>query len=229
MTRATIPDPVPLGVAGSATIPRDQYRASAAGKSRTGILLLTEEERITYIARRLTEALDRPLTSPGSAGFVHRLLERFEGLDVMLHFAEKAMETLRDHQCHNRVLFPPDRSVAISFLAWSGTHREVQPQRFGNYLSSLYTTACQILERGIKIQGFLELDAYLRDNPNSSDPMRPLSEVFEIDVEYSYLPGFAFGSKEEKPSSLLNVIMLNPDLCTPEENQLLRKLTARQR
>jgi hypothetical protein len=222
-------DPVPLGVAASITIPLKEYVARVGWEPERTIVLLEENERISYVGGRLSEALSRPLTSPGSEGLARVILEFFQGLDVMGHFAEKALQTLRDGERHDRVLLSPhDPRACVWLVTWNGTHREVQAERFGNYLGTLASTATRLVERGFQLAGFLEIDAYLRDNPDPGDPGRPLDEVFEVDIEYSYLPGHLLGSSSETASLLPNVVLLNPDLCSPEENQLLRKFMARQ-
>ena len=222
-------DPVPLGVAGSVTIPLEQYVARVGREPERAEVLLDEKERIAYVAHRLSEVLDRPLTSPGSEGLAQGVLQYFQGTDLAPHFAEKALETLRDQQMHSRIAVPTnDPHVAVSFVAWSGTHREVQPQRYGNYLPALYATGRRLVEQGFPLAGFLEVDAYVRDNPDPEDPGRPLDEVFEVDVEYSYLPGALLGSPSEEATSLPDALVLNPDLCSPEQLQPLRAFMARQ-
>jgi hypothetical protein len=209
------------------TIPGDQYR-KVVGAQPDGTILFTKEERIAYIAGRLAEAIDRPLTIPGSAALAHAVLARFGELDLMPHFAEKALETLTDGQYHNRMaVSASDPPFAVSFVAWSGTHREVQSQRIGNYLNSLFGTARNLVERGVQLGGFLEMDAYVRDNADVDDPGRPLDEVFQIDLEYSYVHGKLLGSSAPLGAYPLNALMLNPDLCSPEELQVLKKLAMR--
>src|SRR5256885_8320777 len=95
-------DPVPLGVTGSVTIPLQQYLARVGRSPERASVLLDETQRISYLALRLSEALNRPLTSPGSEDLARLVLGHFQGIDVMVHFAEKAMETLRDGKMHNR-------------------------------------------------------------------------------------------------------------------------------
>lgn len=218
-------DPIPLGVTGSVTIPLQQYLALVGRSPERATVLLDETQRISYLALRLSEALNRPLTSPGSEDLARLVLGHFQGIDVMVHFAEKAMETLRDGEMHNRTaVSPSEPHVAVLFVAWNGTHREVQSQRFGNYLQPLAATGMRLVQHGFQLAGFLEIDAYLRDNPDLNDPGRPLDEVFEVDVEYTYLPGYLLGSSNSTSTRLPRTVILNPDLCSPEENQLLRNL-----
>ncbi len=219
--------PVPLGVAGSVTIPLQRYLARVGKMPGQETVLRDERERISYLAFRLSEALDLPLTNPGSEGLAQLVLGHFLGIDVMSSFAEKAMETLRDGERHDRTaVSPSEPHVAVFFVSWYGTHREVQSQRFGNYLQVFASVGMRLVQLGFHLAGILEIDAYLRDNPDPNDPGRPLDEVFQIDVEYSYLPGFVLGSSESTSTRLPRMVMLNPDLCSPEEHQLLRKFMA---
>ncbi len=224
----TLPEPVPLGISGSVTIPLDLYVVRLGRQPVRSAVLLEEKDRIAYVARCLSEALDRPLTNPGSESLARMVLQHFQATDLLPSFAEKAIETLRDQQMHNRVaISTEDPHVGVSFVAWSGTHREVQPQRFGNYLPSLYGTGRRLVEHGVLLAGLLEIAAYVREDPDIDDPGRPLEEVFDVDVEYSYLPGGALGSPSKRATSLPTAIMLNPDLCSPEQLQPLQAFMAR--
>jgi hypothetical protein len=206
-------------------MPLEQFRARVRGSAR---ILVEEAERIAYVAERLEGSLRTPLTNPGSERLAKATLSAFPEGVVMPRFAEKALETLRDGQCHNRIAVsltePP---VAVLFVSWSGTHREVQPDRFGNYLGPLLRTANGLVEGGKRLAALLEIDAYVRDDPDLNDPGRSLDQVFAVDVEYSYLPGFLIGGTEV--SGLPNAIMLNPDLLSPDEHQALDQLIARLR
>jgi hypothetical protein len=224
----TLRDPVPLGVSGSVTMPLEQYVARVGREPGPPAVLLEERERIAYVAHRLSEALDRPFTNPGSEGWAREVLQSYQETDLLPTFAESAMETLRDQATHSATaISTEDIRVAVMFVAWSGTYREVQPQRFGDYLPHLFATGRLLVEQGILLAGLLEIDAYVRENPNVNDPTRPLQEVFEVDVEYSFLPGGVLGSPDEGATSLPALIMLNPDLCSPEQLQHLRALMAR--
>jgi hypothetical protein len=223
----TLPEPVPLGVSGSVAVPLKLYRARVGRDPDTRSLLLEDAGRLAYITERLADALERPLTSPGSAGLAKKVLGHFADLVVLPAFAEKALETLRDGNSHNRTAISPDQHVGVLFVAWNGTCREMQPLRFGNYLKPFLGLGARLVQQGLRLKGFLEIDAYVRDNADADDPARALNEVFEVDVEYSYISGFLLGSSEKPGSSLPNAIMLNPDLCDPEEHQILKKLMAR--
>ncbi len=78
------------------------------------------------------------------------------------------------------------------------------------------------LGRGIPLAGFLEIDAYLRDD---TDDSVPVDRAFAVDVEYSYLPGPAFGGVHD--ASAPNYVLVNLDLCTPEERELFEEMFSR--
>jgi hypothetical protein len=190
-------------------------------------VLVDESERIAYVVRRLSEALDRPVTSPGSSGLAKSVMAHFQGIELVPLFAAKVMETLRDGTSHNRIAVSTGNPhAAVLFVAWSGLHQKVARKRVGKYLEPLLTTARRIVEGGIQIAGLLEIDAYLSDHPDPANPGRRLDEVFDIEVEYSYLPGFSFGSAASAVTTLPKVILLNLDLCSPQERQLMTKLLA---
>jgi hypothetical protein len=61
----------------------------------------------------------------------------FGDVDVLGSLAEKGLETLRDGSQHNRTaVSADDPHMAILFVAWNGTHLEMQAKRFGNYLGA---------------------------------------------------------------------------------------------
>jgi hypothetical protein len=227
MPYKALPDPVPLGVCGSVTVPLKAFRVRVGRDPDARALLLDDTARVAYITLRLADALDRPLTAPGSAGLAQSVMGHFSGVDVLSAFAEKALETLRDGYSHNRTAISPDQHVAVVFVAWKGTHRELQPMRFGNYLKPFLAHGMRLVQQGLKLRGFLEIDAYVRDNAEADAPAKAPDEVFEVDVEYSYIPGFLLGSSEKPVASLPNMVLLNPDLCDPTEHQVLKKLMAR--
>jgi len=222
MTTRHLPNPVPLGVSESTTIPLARYESLGSGRPA---VLLTDDERSDYIAERLNQAIDRPLTSPGSHTFARQVLAQFRGTDLLRPFAEKALETLRDGQPHNRTAMSPiEPRLAVMFVAWRGSHRQLQVQRFGNYLKPLAATATRFIQSGFNLAGILEIDAYVRDTSEPDEPFRSLDEVFEIDVEFSYLPGPMLGSSGPAQPPFSRQVMLNPDLFDEEERQLLDKL-----
>jgi hypothetical protein len=224
-----LPNPVPLGTSGVVTLPLERYLALAGQEPDTkSSLLLNDEDRVAYIARRISQVLDHPLTTASAAGLARAVFAHFPEIDIALLFAQKALETLRDGEPHNRTLVAPDETrVCVLFAAWNGTHRELQTSRYGNYLKPLLVTARRLIEQGVQLGGLLQIDAYVRDNPDVKSPAKALDEVFKIDIEYSYIPGYLVGCINKAANSLPNVAMLNPDLLTVEESQAIEKAMAR--
>src|SRR5215471_15747203 len=117
----SFPNLIPLGVSGSVTVLLSQYVARTGSTPQPSAVLLDEEERITYLGRRIWDALGRPLTHPGSEGVAELVLGHFESVDVAPVFAKKAMQTLRDGESHNCIAVSPDEArVAALFVAWNG-------------------------------------------------------------------------------------------------------------
>jgi hypothetical protein len=180
--------------------------------------MAADAARIDQVARALAEALDRPITGEVWPGLAAAALARFGDMPVLDGFAEKALETVADDERHDRLaisLEPP--RIAVWFVAWSGTHREVQPDRYGEYLTALLGTAHHVVRQGIELAGFLEIDAYLYGH-------RPEADALTVDVELSFLPGPPLGYPQDKPNPFPAVLQLNPGLCTPEEMAELRRV-----
>src|SRR5690242_13893247 len=98
---------------------------------------------MSQLAQTLREALTRPLTGEIWPGLADAVFERFgEDLpQVMDAFVEKSQQTLSDFQRHDRLMFSAaEPRVGLWFVAWSGTHREVQAERYGEYLPALMST-----------------------------------------------------------------------------------------
>lgn len=217
-----LPDPVPLGVSGTVTVPRARYEATAA-RDRPVDILPDERARVAYVARRLDDAFGRPLILPGSEALARAMLGLFPDPQfVLAAFAEKAVETLRDGVRHDRmVLSPDDPPAVIWFHAWNGTHREVQPSRYGTYLNDFVGGAFRLVELRGPLAGFLQIDAYVREDIDPEHPARNLAEIFEIDVEFSFLPGFFLRYPQGASNPLPDVLLLNRGLCSAEELQAL--------
>lgn len=172
------------------------------------------DQRTKLVARRLDEALDRPLRDPTSTNLARLVLGRFGSTDMFSAFAEKAIETLEDGQRHDRMAVSAAKPrVAVIFIAWSGSHGELQAERFGTYFSSFAATARRLVDAGVELAGFLEIDAYMQSEGRDD---------FDVDIECSYLPGLLLGFDPDRDNPLPNVVLLNPDLCTSEELQRLR-------
>jgi hypothetical protein len=177
-------------------------------------------ERIEYIADLLEQALQHPLTGEAWPGLVANAMGLFGDVPLVYAFAEKAVETLEDYERHDRLAVSPDEPrVAVWFVAWSGTHREVQTERYGEYFGMMASTAYRLVERGVELAGFLEIDAYIRDDAATGAPI-------EVDVELSFLPGVLLKYPPDKPNPLPAVFQVNPELCTPEEMARLRQAMA---
>jgi hypothetical protein len=211
------------------TMPIKEYVGLVGREPGREAVLVDEPARIAYVASRLSDAFDRPLTSSGSSGLARAVFSHFQEVEVLSAFAEKAIETLRDGRSHDRTaVSPDDPRVAVLFVAWSGTHREVMPVRRGHYLQPLLATAGGIAAQvGVQLAGFLEIDAYVREHTEVKNPGKPLDQVFEVDVEFSYLPGFALSAHGSAAKALPQAFLINLDLCSSEERQLLSKVTAR--
>jgi hypothetical protein len=167
------------------------------------------------VAHAIADALTRPLTGEIWPGLTDAVFERFgEDARLMDTFVEKSLQTLTDFERHDRLMFSgSEPRVGLWFVAWSGTHREVQPERYGEYLPALLSTAYRFVQAGVPLAGFLEIDVYLRGDARN----------VEVDAELSFLPGTLLGCADEQ-SSLPPVMQVNNELCTPEEVQQLRRV-----
>jgi hypothetical protein len=221
-----LPDPVPLGVSGLVTLPRKLFETAVASRDGPVEVLSNDEARIVYLAARLEEALDRPLIIPGSAALARSVLGRVpEPAALLLAFAQKALETLRDDSKHDRMFVSTEGTpFAVWFVSWSGTHMEALPVRHGTYLDAFVGGANRIVERVGPLAGFLEIDAFVRESVDPQDPGRPLSETFEIEVEFSYLPGHVLRYPQDAQNPLPNALLLNRSLCSAEERQLIERM-----
>jgi hypothetical protein len=177
-----------------------------------------DDARVSKAAIRIAEAFERPLTAPGSESLARLVLAQFGPTDLVSSFAKKAIQTLDDGHSHSLAVVSPEgtQRFAVTFVTWNGTHREVQAERVGRYFSALYATAAKFIELGVQLTGFLEIDAYVREDSDIT-----------VDVEYSYLPGFAFGSSAPVTDRRFRVIHINPHLCSEEERRALSRLEAR--
>jgi hypothetical protein len=191
---------------------------------------VTERQRVEHVVQQLTEALQRPLTSPGSVEVAVAALRQLSGAsmaETLYTFAEKAVQTLRDGERHDTLaLSPRSPHAAVWFVAWNGTHREVQPARVGAYLGELMGLAHRLTEDGFELAGFLEIDAYVRNGADADSSDSSLGPSIQVDIEYSFLPGVVLGMPPGIVSPLPSVFLVNQDLCTPDERQVLSQLMA---
>lgn len=162
---------------------------------------------------RLMYMMDHPLTAPGSQDLAWLALSAFEeqAASVVAHFAGKVAETFGDGLRHDTLALPPGGGVAVWFVAWPGTAYEAIPQRYGAYFGQLCEMPLMLVGRGLRLKGFLEIDAYVyEDEAGSGTPA--------LDIQYSFLPGDVFGG-ETPEDQQWKVILLCKDLCTEEERQ----------
>jgi hypothetical protein len=175
-----------------------------------------ESSRLDEMQQALTDAFKRPLTTPGSEARAELILSKFGGMDQVVEaFAKKALQTLDDGNMHSTLIYAPtggEEDYMVAFVAWNGTHREVQAERIGEYLPALFGTPRRFVEMGQNPAGYFQIDAFVRMS----------GEKILADVEYSYLVGVVFGSSAPLPDEpLLRAVQVNPMLCTPEQRREL--------
>jgi hypothetical protein len=175
-----------------------------------------------HIVQLIAEAMDRPLIAPGSNALAAAVLKSFpDPMELFVGFAGKVKETLEDDTRHNRVAIQPGTPpVAISFNAWPGSHMEVLPERYGTYLEDCLGLAMRLVDRAGPLGAFLQIDSFPRMEPDEAG-----GERLAIDVEFTYLPGGILRMKEpDGQEAYPKALMLNTDLCSEEERQLLERL-----
>jgi hypothetical protein len=222
----TLPDPVPLGVAGAVCVPRSDYAATQADTEPA--VLCDDEQRQSYIAERIERALQSPLTATAAAELAPTVLARFPAeAELLTAFAAKVLQTLRDREPHSVLVVSPDvPPVAVMFLCFNGTHLDALPGRVGEYLPRLLGSAGEAFKRFGQLAAYMELDVYAIDAPSADAPRATLDDVFTIELEFSYLPGAMWGLGDQDTGGLPPVTVLNPDLCGPDDLQVLKKLKA---
>jgi hypothetical protein len=179
----------------------------------------SEAELRQYVARRLYEACDRPLTHPGSDGLARQVLGHFDYDVVLVLFAEKALETLVDGQRHDRTAYTHEApAVGVTFVTWSGTYREVQAERYGTYFNALVATALAFARAGVPLAGFLQIDAFLRTDEAAM--------TIDVDVAFSFVPGELLDYPSDRPNPFPSAMLVDIGVCTPEELQPFRHLMA---
>jgi hypothetical protein len=184
---------------------------------------MKERERVALVAERIDDALDRPLVMAGSGVLARTVIAYLDNKFALLLFAETALKTLRDGERHDRTLISErEPKTAIRFQSWSGTHLEMLHSRRGKYLADFCGVAA-FLSKAVPLAGFLQIDAFLVGDITSLDTTGSLS----IDVEFSFLPGWACGLPKEVPNPLPEVFMVNRSVCSDEEVQQISKVSAR--
>ncbi|GAA3342913.1 hypothetical protein GCM10020358_39650 [Amorphoplanes nipponensis] len=162
------------------------------------------------VLQLLTQRLARPLTGSGSELLGRAAFAQFADRDAaafVARFADKAVTTLRDGRRHDFIAIPPGGGIAVWCNTWPGTHLEALPLRFGSYADQLAGKASWLVERGVRLAGLLEIDAYV-------------GEPDDLEVEYSFLPGRLVGGVRA-PDARWSNIMLNVHLCSDEQRQAL--------
>jgi hypothetical protein len=215
----TLPDPVPLGVSGELTVARADYLRLTGGRPSEAPLL-DDPARAAYLSRRITAAMAQPEIPEGSRHLADLVLSRIDA-DIPALLAEKALATLRDGEPHSATVSAADPPhAAVLFVAFNGSARELQAQRYGTYLPRLLRMADLLRQRGWPPAGLLEIDAYVLDEPDVADPGRSLAEIVEVGIEYTYLPSTMFGPKTN--NWIIDfTLLVNRELLTPEQDQAL--------
>lgn len=167
--------------------------------------------------------MDAPLTAPGSQKLAKEVLSQFaESLfELKVKFGDKMLETLSDGKRHDTLAITPDRAVALWFVVWPGSHREVEAARIGEYLGQIAGKVMLLVEAGAPLEAFLEVDVYVIDR---RDEVTAATDV-DVEVEYSFLPAVMFGGATATYSGW-ETIMLNPDLLSQAEAHALGKFIA---
>jgi hypothetical protein len=208
-------DEVPLGISGLITVPRTRGVDSTVAQ-----FLYTDEDRVRCLAARLERQLDSPLIAPGSGAIARRILNRFP-TDPRPHFANKLLLTVRDGEMHSMVAKSgADKPVAVCFVSWRGTWRELISKRYGAYLDGFFNWVGLLNAGGAGVTAFLQVDAFIRETVNTAEPLRPLEDCITLDVEYTYLPGYFFG-QQQADETVPRAVVLNADLLSDEQKRKL--------
>ena len=126
----------------------------------------------------------------------------------------RVFTVLSDGELHSFATVSPDAPVvAVHAQTWYGSHRECQAERVGEYLGALLALGRRLAgPMGMPLAALLQVDAYVREGTKGE---------FEIDVEYSVVPGKFVGADQAHEAAWPSVLMLNTDLCSVEERQAL--------
>jgi hypothetical protein len=219
---------IPLGLSGLVTIPKDRVASLArrGAPARPPEFLLTDDQRLAWLNDRLDRQLDHPLIAPGSGDIARKVISRFP-FDLGEEFSRKLLMTLRDGEMHSTLAVAPgDATVAVSFVAWNGTWQDLIAKRYGSYLNSFFGNMSTI-ESARPLAALLQIDAFIAESVEPEDPFRSLDECISLDVEFTYVPGRAFGVARTADPSLPKVILLNLDLCSDEQKNQLQRLIHR--
>ncbi len=212
---------IPLGVSGVVSVPRDRVPAGAAGQ-----FLLTDDDRVRWLASRLERQLDSPVIAPGTGVIARRILQRFPR-DPRPEFAKKLLLTSRDGQMHSTVAVSGnEKPVAVCFVCWRGLPSALVAARYGGYLNGFMNWVGRLNESGIKPLAFLQIDAFIEETVDAAEPRRPLDDCVALDVEYTYLPGYFFGP-QQADDTVPRAVVMNLDLLSDEQKRQLAPLLGR--
>jgi len=178
------------------------------------------------VLNRLTQAMDAPLTQPGSQEIALEVIEQFTDSlpELMARLGDMMLATLSDGERHDTLALSTDRTVALWFIVWPGSHHEVQTDRIGEYLGQIGAKVKFLVDAGVPLEAFLEIDAYMEDG-SAGSASKEDEGALDVGVEYSFLPAEMLGgSKPSNPH--WRTVLLNPDLLSLTERQALGKLMA---
>ena len=183
---------------------------------------LTRED----VLHRLTQAMDAPLTQPGSQDLALEVIDQFTDSlpELMEMLVDKMLATISDGERHDSLALSINRTVALWFVVWPGSHREVQADRIGEYFGQIGGKVKLLLDAGAPLEAFLEIDAYI-EGGSAGLASKADEGALEITVEYSFLPAHMLGGAEPR-NPRWRTVLLNPDLLSTTERQALGKLMA---
>lgn len=183
---------------------------------------LTRED----VLDRLAKAMDAPLTQPGSQAIALEVIEQFTDSlpELMAMLGDKMLATLSDGERHDTLALSTDRTVALWFIVWPGSHHEVRVDRIGEYFGQLAGKIQFLVNAGVPLEGFLEIDAYVEEGSAGLTSTAD-EKTLDVGVEYSFLPAEILGgSKPSNPH--WQTVLLNPDLLSVTERHGLGKFMA---
>ncbi|MDR4467195.1 MAG: hypothetical protein MRJ68_02735 [Nitrospira sp.] len=215
----------PLGISGLVSVPRNRISIDCA-TTGTSQFLFTDEERLSWLARRLERQLDFPVIAPGSGVIARQILQRFP-TDLGPEFAKKLLLTVRDGEMHSMLMISgKDKPVAVCFVCWRGSPRDLVATRYGGYLDGFFNWIGRLNQSDIRPLAFLQIDAFIQEEVDAAEPFRLLNDCVILDVEYTYLPGYFFG-QQQADDTVPKAVVINLDLLSDEQKGQLAPLIAR--
>ncbi len=218
------PDQIPLGLSGSVCISKEQLRRKAGARTNSpSHFLFTEEQRLAWLAKHLDRQLDYPLLAPGSGGVARKILSRLPA-GCMEEFARKLLQSVRDGKMHSTTAIAQDPvPVAVCFVTWQGSWRDQTSQRYGLYLSGFFSSLTRISQLVESLAAYLQIDAFIAEDVDAEDPLRPMEDSVTLDVEFTYASGHLLGNKINDPE-IPKLLLFNMDLCSDAEKDQLKSL-----